>query len=991
MTLRLRVLLAAVIALLITVGVSINAFAFTAQSGFSATTYATLPAGAAAGVACIGPVMYVIDRDSGNLYRVPAPGSIALVANIAGGPTALAVSGTLLYATRQAANDVVRIDPAAGAVTTIATSAQFADQPVNALAADPVTGDLYVTTASGYLFRIATPGSPAAAASLFFTFSGAPTYGIAVDNAHSLYVAVPGGPWNGVWQIAGGNKGLIDVPFAGGRGLGVVPGYVFSNNADGSIAKLLIPGSGSGSSSTALTGGNAGDLATIGTDGCFYASQGATVVRLADALGGCNLAQAAPPPPPPSLTLQLTSTNAPLIGNGLQTFTATLANASAAANVSVTFTVTRNSVTTMTSTVMTGPNGTAGFGYAAMTPGTDVISASIVLNGNTITSNAITLTWPRSLDTIPPIITYTVTGDHNAPGPNGTVFSCPNPVLGTRGATEYCGWYTSPPTVHFQVGPGGGPSGLAPYSCPDFTLLVDSPLLGTPVTCTASNGDGIQTAIRVVLQALLTPPTITASASTPSGPYVGGPTNENVTVTFACASDPALDDPTTPGNDAISFCTAPITVSAEGYTTVSGSVIDVAGTRANTSFGPILIDKTGPVITATMSTATDGLPYVPGTPTTQDVLVSFSCVDALDPHPVCPSPVRVSTGTSATATASDWAGNTTTSTFGGIVIDRTGPVVTAAITPAPDANGNNALTATLNVTATDTSGIGSITYSATGAQTIPATTVTLAGRPTPATVPVVINAIGTTTVSWSAADALGNMSATGTTSVHVISTQPTTLGITSASALPQGGTVVTARLLGLGGVPAAGKTVAFTIGGATVSAVTEANGVATATLSIPPGSYTLGAAFAGVTGYLPSAATAQTLVVFGPTQFVVWGDNAGAVLPGQRVIFWGEHWWDSVQLAEKLKVKEFKGWADTVNGTTWRSKGGDSKPPETISSYISVIVSNRIEKIDDKDRPKDDKSKVEGHVVGHAILRVASPYKDEPGKPVYGVVVAVIP
>jgi hypothetical protein len=132
---------------------------------------------------------------------------------------------------------------------------------------------------------------------------------------------------------------------------------------------------------------------------------------------------------------------------------------------------------------------------------------------------------------------------------------------------------------------------------------------------------------------------------------------------------------------------------------------------------------------------------------------------------------------------------------------------------------------------------------------------------------------------------------------------------------------------------------------------------------------------------------AQTLTIYAPSQFVIWGGNAGGVVVGQRVVFWGEHWWDRVALPEKAKVRDFKGWADAVDGTLWTSKGGASKPPQSVATYISVIITTTIERIDDK----DTKAKVRGNVVGHAILRVDSSYKNDPGKPVYGVVVAVIP
>lgn len=111
------------------------------------------------------------------------------------------------------------------------------------------------------------------------------------------------------------------------------------------------------------------------------------------------------------------------------------------------------------------------------------------------------------------------------------------------------------------------------------------------------------------------------------------------------------------------------------------------------------------------------------------------------------------------------------------------------------------------------------------------------------------------------------------------------------------------------------------------------------------------------------------------------GGNAGGVLPGQRVVFWGEHWWDQVELAEKSKVKDFKGWAVTVAGSSWTTKTGNSKPPESIPAYISVIITNSIER---------DGAGVRGNVVGHAILKLVSAYKDEPSKPAYGVVIATL-
>ena len=81
-----------------------------------------------------------------------------------------------------------------------------------------------------------------------------------------------------------------------------------------------------------------------------------------------------------------------------------------------------------------------------------------------------------------------------------------------------------------------------------------------------------------------------------------------------------------------------------------------------------------------------------------------------------------------------------------------------------------------------------------------------------------------------------------------------------------------------------------------------------------------------------------------------------------------------------------KGWTPSTlildNQTTWTTKPGNGKPPQMITTYISVIVTTSIE------RTKDG---LVGNIVGHAILRVDGPYKDDPGKAVSGVVVALLP
>ena len=122
-------------------------------------------------------------------------------------------------------------------------------------------------------------------------------------------------------------------------------------------------------------------------------------------------------------------------------------------------------------------------------------------------------------------------------------------------------------------------------------------------------------------------------------------------------------------------------------------------------------------------------------------------------------------------------------------------------------------------------------------------------------------AVGTYTATGTATDAAGNTAMASFGPFTIVSTQPTTLTITSLPQLPRGATIVTAKLLGPGGVPIAGRTVKFTAGLVTASGVTNASGIASATLVLKPGTYALTASFAGDGAYLASSASATLKVI----------------------------------------------------------------------------------------------------------------------------------
>ncbi len=103
------------------------------------------------------------------------------------------------------------------------------------------------------------------------------------------------------------------------------------------------------------------------------------------------------------------------------------------------------------------------------------------------------------------------------------------------------------------------------------------------------------------------------------------------------------------------------------------------------------------------------------------------------------------------------------------ITDTVKPTITATVSPPANAAGWHRTNPTVTLTGTDDangSGIASITYSATGAQTIPSTTVP------GSTTSVVITVEGITTLSYFATDNSGNVSDTGTTTIRLDKTAP---------------------------------------------------------------------------------------------------------------------------------------------------------------------------------------------------------------------------
>ena len=180
--------------------------------------------------------------------------------------------------------------------------------------------------------------------------------------------------------------------------------------------------------------------------------------------------------------------------------------------------------------------------------------------------------------------------------------------------------------------------------------------------------------------------------SADSGDYEAGNwTNQTVVVSFSCA-----DDGTGQSGVASAAVSGGGTQSAEtddgGYT--SGSCTDIAGNEADPIiFGPIMVDKTEPVISA-LAVKADTTAYTAGTWTKQNVTVGFSCGDVGTVESDVAAGSSVTGETVSTegddqevtngGTCTDNAGNNADpKTFGPIRIDKTPPTLTFTSVIAP--------------------------------------------------------------------------------------------------------------------------------------------------------------------------------------------------------------------------------------------------------------------------------------------------------------------
>ncbi len=261
-----------------------------------------------------------------------------------------------------------------------------------------------------------------------------------------------------------------------------------------------------------------------------------------------------------------------------------------------------------------------------------------------VAGNTNTTTATINIDETPPSITAS-----GSPSPNAA------------------GWNNTDVTVSFTCTDALSGVAFCPPANPVSTEGANQTVSGT---ATDKAGNSATTSFALKLDK--TPPIVTATLIPQPNAFAWN--NTSVTVSFTCAD--ALSG--------VATCATPLTFTKEGSgQPATGNSTDVAGNTGTTT-ATVNIDETPPSITGSAFPA----PNAAGWNNT-DVTISFSCTDALSGVASCQSPALISTeGTnqSASGSATDKAGNSATTTFSGVSIDKTPPTITAAIFPTPDAN-----------------------------------------------------------------------------------------------------------------------------------------------------------------------------------------------------------------------------------------------------------------------------------------------------------------
>ncbi|MGH8171514.1 MAG: hypothetical protein ACREPX_00110, partial [Rhodanobacteraceae bacterium] len=319
-----------------------------------------------------------------------------------------------LYGTRVATTGdyttgaILRINTANGVATPVSSNLKC---PFS-IATDPLSGDLFATDGcfggppdDASIWRVTNPGgSPST--SVYAQSSSTPNGGLSFAPDGTLYVVYA---YNsvvaGINEISGTNQ--AQPPTVGSTGIYSTFAVTALGNAPGGGAQSLVVGSRNvgglpfpvaaidmtldppAFTGTVLEETGAGAQRLIGPDGCFYLNASVAVYRLSNADGTCPTAPQLAPDPALLVSPQ---TNPPTEVQGiLQSFVISFPHTSIPVGTPISVVVAgANSIQRM---AYTGFGEIALFQYTGAHVGEDTLAATAVIDGETVVSNRIAVTW----------------------------------------------------------------------------------------------------------------------------------------------------------------------------------------------------------------------------------------------------------------------------------------------------------------------------------------------------------------------------------------------------------------------------------------------------------------------------------------------------------------------------------------------------------------------------------------------------------------------
>jgi hypothetical protein len=356
--------------------------------------------------------LLISDAVTLGLYSVGPAGSPdpqPISTNTVQGGLTFAKTGQLFGVQYQAGN-LVQIDPSTGTIVRQLNPPGTSYPCIFGLTTDPVSGDLFfsepdsggVCPGSTTITRVENPTSPDPTFTTYLDLASASADGLAFGPGGSLYAVIQSGTLGCATRISGtaiaGSPSVTRLACITGPGdLAGIDALTVSARPHGeptlyiggptgtiwSINQSVTPAT----VTAVVTGGTAVDALTVGPDGCLYATQSTTIVKVTRTDGNCSLV---PATVLPSLDLRPDTVNSVVVGTSVN-LAATLRGVDPRAGSPVTFTVTGANQTSQT--VTTDRSGRAEFSYRGTNAGTDTVTARATEDSTPLTSNPSTVRW----------------------------------------------------------------------------------------------------------------------------------------------------------------------------------------------------------------------------------------------------------------------------------------------------------------------------------------------------------------------------------------------------------------------------------------------------------------------------------------------------------------------------------------------------------------------------------------------------------------------